>query len=125
MARDPIRNSCALMAVMRRSDYGESVFFGPFFRRESPTQNSEAMRTVLSSGELWGRAPRNSNLPAAQAFIGALPDGESGFEFYANVPPDSVGGGRAFWHVRDDGSVWGDDEWAKVKVVVSRVNQDL
>lgn len=113
------------MAVARPRDYGDRVVFGPFFRRESPTQSGDVMRAILTSGELWGRPPRNSNVPAVQAFVGALPDGEPGFEFFAAATPHSTGGGRAFWRVRDDGTVWGDDEWAKVNILVSHVSQEI
>jgi hypothetical protein len=83
------------------------------------------MRRILRSGELWGRPPHNSDIPAVQAFFGELPNEVAGFEFFAACPPDRGAGPVAYWRVRDDGSVWGEDDWAKVRVVVSHVSQDL
>lgn len=59
-----------------------------------------------------------------QAYMGHLPDDDHGFEFYAAVPPDRPHGPQAYWRARADGSVETDDEWAKLKVLVSRVRQE-
>jgi hypothetical protein len=64
--------------------------FGPFHRRthRDPSENDK----VAASGEIWGR--RRGNIyaglfPAVKAWVGPLPDGYIGFEFYTDVEPDS------------------------------------
>jgi hypothetical protein len=67
----------------------------------------------------------NSDIPAAKAYSGPLPAGKDGFEFFTEVRPHAAVGPGAFWRVQQDGSVWGDNDWAKVKVLISRVSQEL
>lgn len=82
------------------------------------------MRAVLESGELWGRPPRNSDIRAVQAFSGPLPDLERGFEFFAVAEPDRPDGPVMYWRARADGNVLGDD-WARIRVLVTKVRQEL
>ena len=63
--------------------------FGPFHRRtqHDPSENGK----VSSSGLVWGRRPRNVYAglrPAVKAWLGTLPRGIVGFEFYTDVEPD-------------------------------------
>lgn len=99
--------------------------FGPFKRiAAAGTQTPDDMRQIVRSGELWGRAPAGRTEPAAQAYHGGLDDGAEGFEFYADVPPDSPWG-PPHWREREDGSVWLEDDMAKVKILISRVTMSL
>jgi len=111
-------------ATTTAARYGEMTVYGPFHRLWSSTQSVETMRKVLRSGELWGRAPRYGLSPAVQAYAGRLPDGKQGFEFFAAVPPDRPFGPQSYWRARLDGGVRGDHEWAKLRVVLSRVSQE-
>jgi hypothetical protein len=103
-----------------------TIFYGPFFRRaNAATQDAAVMREIVRTGELWGKGPNNSDIPAVQAIPGRLPGDRIGFEFYTATVPDTPAGGVVYWRVRDDNAVWGDDTWAKVRIVVSRVNQEF
>ncbi|MCA1705683.1 MAG: hypothetical protein LC808_21460, partial [Actinobacteria bacterium] len=63
--------------------------YGPFHRLANRlTQDAEVLRSVLESGELWGRPPWMSDIPAVKAYFGRLPDNARGFEFCAAAPPD-------------------------------------
>jgi hypothetical protein len=45
---------------------------------------------VITSGVLWGRAPRmnqGNHLPSVKAYIGHLPDGAKGYSFMTDLPP--------------------------------------
>ena len=69
-----------------------------YYRHESPTQSKEVARLQVQSGEVWGRAPQQSDLPAVQAYIGQLPPGVRGVEFYTDTVPDTGGSPRiAYW----------------------------
>lgn len=105
--------------------YGQLTVYGPFKRLVSETQTSAVVLDVLRSGELWGRAARFSDVPSVKAYVGQLRDGERGFEFFALAPPESPYGGTVFWRERADGRVWAEGPWARMNVVVSRVDQDL
>lgn len=83
------------------------------------------MRRILSTGELWGGPPTGSNIPAVKAYFGRLPSGTAGFEFFSIVPPDRPWGGPAYWRARADGTVVVEDDWAKVVVLISRVDQEF
>jgi len=105
--------------------YDVRSVYGPFWRSANArTQNLEGMRRIVESGELWGRAPAFSNIPAVQAYPGPLPPNRQGFEFFAMRPPDDLFGPVAYWRERDDRSVRVEDDWAKVKIVLSRVDQE-
>jgi hypothetical protein len=79
----------------------------------------------LDSGELWGRSPRNSDIPAVQAFAGELPTDAAGFEFFAVAPPDAPHGPVMYWRIRADGQVWGDEAWARIVVLITKVRQEF
>jgi hypothetical protein len=83
------------------------------------------MRAILRSGELWGGPPFNSDIPAVQAYAGELPPEANGFEFFAAAPPDAPFGPVMFWRVRADGRVWGDDAWARIVVLITKVQQEF
>jgi hypothetical protein len=62
-----------------------------YHRKESSTQTSEVAKAMEESGELWGKAPRGSDIPTVQAYEGPLPPEAKGVEFTTKVPPDSGG----------------------------------
>jgi hypothetical protein len=74
---------------------------------------------------LWGRTPQYGVAPAVQAYAGELPDGREGFEFFALAPPDRPCGPQVYWRAHTDSSVEANQEWAKLKVLVSRVAQEF
>ncbi len=90
-----------------------------YHRLESPTQTAEHARLQEVSGELWGRAPRGSNIPAAQAYIGPLPAGRRGIEFSTTVQPDpNKPPGQAFWTGPRTGvKIEGDFATIKIKIL--------
>jgi hypothetical protein len=49
-----------------------------------------------------------------------LPDDASGFAFFTFAEPDRPWGPVMFWRLRADGQVRGDDEWARIGVLVPR-----
>jgi hypothetical protein len=97
--------------------------FGPFYRADPP----DVVRLVVTSGELWGRAPRNfnaSNFPKAKAYRGPLPAGVLGFEFMTQVAPDKNGHPNQPTWCDKYGPRPGvviEDDWAKIKVNVVKV----
>jgi RHS repeat-associated protein len=62
-----------------------------YHRLESPTQSPKVARLQETSGEIWGRAPRGSDIPKVQAYAGPLPPGARGIEFTTSVAPDPYG----------------------------------
>jgi hypothetical protein len=98
--------------------------FGPFKRRMSTTQSPQDMRAIVASGQLWGRVPFGSGQPAVQALRGPLLAGDVGFEFFAEQPPEHLYGDPR-WYVRADGSVWLDEDLAKMRIFLSRVTMPL
>jgi hypothetical protein len=98
---------------MPDSRVGRIEVFGPFWRAaNSRMQDHAGMRRIIESGELWGRPPAYSTLPAVQAYMGKLPPDKPGFEFFALTPPDQEFGFVAYWRERDDQSVRVDDDVA-------------
>lgn len=94
-----------------------------YHRLESPTQTPADAARQAASGELWGRAPRTSFIPAAQAFRGPLPLGARGIEFTTDVPPDAGSPPReAYWRGPRIG-VTVDAEFPQIKFVVTKNTQ--
>jgi len=104
--------------------YGSVEVFGPFKRRQSPSQTPDDLRAILASGELWGGVPYGSDRPAVQAIRGPLLPDDVGFKFYAIHPPEHLYGDPR-WYVRSDGSIRIEDDVAKMTIVVSRVTMPL
>lgn len=104
--------------------YRAQTMFGPFYRRDRPN-GAKILGTVLETGELGGRPPRGSDVPSVKAYVGELPHGESGFEFYTPAEPDRPYGAVMHWRLRADNLVSGDDDEVKIKVFVGRVDQDI
>ena len=72
--------------------------YGPFHRLRSPTQTDEDADLQAATSELWGRPRQFSDIPQVQAWVGPLPEGESGVEFTTDVPPDPfLPPGHARW----------------------------
>jgi len=97
---------------------------GPYYHREqSPTQTPEVARMQEASGEIWGRAPRGSDIPTVQAYPGRLPEGRKGIEFTTPVKPSSVNPkGDVRWRKGDPGVI-SDDDFAKIPVCITRNTQ--
>lgn len=94
--------------------------FGPFYRTGS-TQNDAVSRAQLESGELWGRPNRGSDFPSVDAWVGELPAGRHGIEFWTDVPP-SPGSppDRVRWRGPRAGvSIEGG--WAKIRATITKV----
>jgi hypothetical protein len=51
------------------ANYLQISAYGPFHRRASPTQTDAVVEDVLDTGELWGRPPFGSDLPAVKAYV--------------------------------------------------------
>jgi hypothetical protein len=59
-----------------------------YHRLESPTQSLLDAARQQASGEIWGRAPRGSDIPKVKAYPGPLPAGRRGIEFITEAAPD-------------------------------------
>lgn len=105
--------------------YNQETVYGPFHRRtKADDQPADLLKAILSVGELWGRGPRDSPIPAALAYFGELPADTSGVEFYSFVEPDRPYGPVVCWRSPPHGRARWTGTWAKVKVVVSRASKD-
>jgi hypothetical protein len=105
--------------------YGTETIYGPFHRlTKADGQPADLLKALLGSGELWGKGYRGTPIPAVLAYFGALPDGASGVEFCSPVKPDQPYGPVAFWRGPPHGLAQVDGDWAKIKVLVSRVSKD-
>lgn len=88
--------------------------YGPFHRIQSAADNE----LVERSGRLWGRPATNIHqtlFPSVKAWVGPLPKGERGIEFFTSVPPSrSSTPGKALWYrgepgvidVEEEDAVW-------------------
>ncbi|MFE2669216.1 hypothetical protein [Streptomyces mirabilis] len=107
------------------------TLYGPFHRLGNPnTQSAEVARSMVQSGELWGRAPRQGGNATAQAWRGPIPkDAKPGsLEFYTTVQPKSYGRslpGQAAWEAEAEAGVNSfikdGDEWASIPIIVTEV----
>jgi hypothetical protein len=94
-----------------------------YYRLESPTQTPDIARQQKQSGEIWGRSPQQSTIAAVQAYIGPLPAGARGIEFYTDTPRDPMCPPRvAYWRGPRKG-VRVEDGFAKIAVVVTKNSQ--
>lgn len=96
---------------------------GPFHRVYSDTQTDLDALRQQRSREIWGRTPYASTWPQVEAYLGPLPDGSAGIEFFTKVAPNSGGRPR---HLRWSWSpgrlgVRIDGEFAKIDCEVVRV----
>ena len=95
--------------------------FGPFHRLASNTQTNEDAEKIEASGELWGRPPRGSDVPQVQAYSGPLPEGRIGIEFWTWIAPTpNSPPGRERWHPLLTRGVWYDEDWARIRVRLTR-----
>lgn len=104
--------------------YAAHRIFGPFYRLDRP-EGDEIVAGVLETGELGGGPPFGSDTPAVKAYAGELPSDAEGFELYTIAAPDRPHGNVMYWRQRDDGSVWEDGGEARIKVLISRVDQEI
>jgi hypothetical protein len=95
----------------------------PYHRIESPTQTVADAARQEATGEVWGRSPRWGFKPKVKAFVGSLPRGARGVEFETDVAPDrGCPPGLALWSGPRAG-VAVEDDYARIKVRVTRNTQ--
>lgn len=73
---------------MAEEKQGEGWPYGPYYRIQAVELNEEMEQT----GRVGGKALRNIYAgahPKVKAYIGHLPAGKTGIEFFTNVPPDT------------------------------------
>jgi|ERR1035441_4340015 hypothetical protein len=105
--------------------YRQQTVYGPFHRRtKADDKPTDLLRQLLSSGELWGRGPKSSPIPAAMAFAGPLPAGVSGLEFHSLVEPDRPYGPVMYWRGPPHGRARSEDPWAKIDVLIRSASED-
>lgn len=88
-----------------------------YHRRESSTQTPADAALQEATGELWGRAPRASYIPAVKAYLGPLPPGVRGIEFTADIEPDRGTGPYAARWTGPRAGVIVDEEFARIEVI--------
>ena len=104
-------------------EHQQSENYGPFHRLRSPTQSDATAKLQVQSQEIWGRPRRGSDIPQVQSYVGPLPPGERGIEFYTHVPPDrDVAPGQARWTGPRPGVTILDD-FARISVVITKNTQ--
>lgn len=97
------------------------AIYGPFYRVKTPTQTDEDIEKQLSSKEVWGKAPRGSEIPKVKAYTKEWIDiysQSTGIVFWTNIPPDDTGSektGKVYWSGDREG-VRIEGEYAKIKV---------
>lgn len=106
--------------------YDRRTVYGPFHRREAPKgQDTAALVKQVLSGELWGYPPLSGGAARVKAYRDALPDGQSGFEFWAFAEPDNWGP-RVFWRVaKPFVDVDTGEDVVKLKLAFVKITQDL
>ena len=103
----------------------QQQYYGPFHRVKSPTQSDDVALLQQTSQEIWGKARRGSDIPQVQTYTGPLPSNENGIEFTTTVKPDDGSPpGQARWTGPRDGVIIdNDDEFAKIKVTITKNTQ--
>lgn len=99
---------------------------GPYHRLANPrTQSRETSEKQVLTGQIWGRTPRGGREPQVQAYSGPLPEGRSGVEFAAPIPPhyEKMSGEVRWSAVPGSPHVWLDPsgEFAILEVTIIRV----
>jgi hypothetical protein len=92
--------------------------YGPYYHR---AKTDEDAWSIQETGELRGTPRRGSGIPQPQAFVGPLPNGTIGIEFFTDIKPH--GGtvpGYARWMEGDLGVVSIDANCAKIQVTVTK-----
>lgn len=99
--------------------------YGPFHRlTKADHQPGHILGLLLTDGKLSGLGFKESPLPAAMAYHGALPKQASGVEFYALVEPDRPYGPVAYWHAPPFGNAKQDGARATIEVLVRHASKD-
>lgn len=62
-----------------------------YHRVESTSQTIKHASLQESSGQIWGKAGRGSNIPKVKAYLGPLPVTLRGVEFETDILPDLGG----------------------------------
>ena len=80
------------------------ALYGPFHR----LQPKEISALVAESGELFGMETAYHPVPAVRAYTGALPEGETGLEFFTAVRPQpGTTPSKALWYEHTPGTTTG------------------
>lgn len=111
--------------------YTVGVFdFGPYWRRQTPTQTLADAVNEAHSGQLFGRAPKPNSgglpVPAVKAYSDLLPDGTEGIQFWAAVEPTRQWGGRNgpwMWELGSPGVFEIEEDMVAINIEVVRINQ--
>jgi hypothetical protein len=100
------------------------ALYGPYHRLESPTQRPEIAALQVSTGEIHGRAPRWSDIPAVKAYRGRLPPGTRGVEFMTTITPYSDPHPRLVrWLIHTPGVLTVEDGVVAIPVIVTANTQ--
>jgi hypothetical protein len=95
-----------------------------YYRLASPTQTPAVARQQHETGEIWGSQARGGDKPKVKAYVGELPSGRIGVEFTTDTAPDlGCPPGQALWTGPRDGVEVGDN-YAKIRVVVTKNMQN-
>jgi WD40 repeat protein/nucleoside phosphorylase len=96
-----------------------------YHRFESDSQTSEDSKQQLINNEIWGGVSRviPSDIPKVKAYNGPLPEGSIGIEFITNVPPDQGNSSQHVCWSGDRPGVINEDGFAKIKAVITKINQ--
>lgn len=104
--------------------------FGPYSRRQTPTQTLADAVKEAHSGQLWGRAPTPNSgglpVPAVKAWPSALPDDAEGIQFWAAVEPTRQWGGPSgfwMWELGSPGVLEVGEDMVAINIEVVRINQ--
>ncbi|WP_234330285.1 RHS repeat domain-containing protein [Streptomyces acidiscabies] len=118
-----------MLNVGKNLPEGPVTLYGPFHRLgNDKTQSIEDARSIVESGELWGRAPRQGGNATAQAWRGPIPkDAKSGsLEFYTTVKPKAYNRslpGQGAWEAEVEAGVKSfvkdGDEWASIPIIIT------
>lgn len=68
--------------------HGKPGRHGPFYRTGSAQTDATTLQQ-LASGEVHGHPDRGSDTPSVDAWVGELPEGRAGIEFYTDAAPDA------------------------------------
>jgi hypothetical protein len=96
-----------------------------YHRLHSPTQTNEVAKLQEQSMQILGLPARGSDIPTVKAYVGPLPKGSRGVEFYCDIDPENGSPpGKAYWYLSSPGVILhvdGDKEFAMINVSEVRI----